>query len=170
MFKLQRAFKKKDWAPFRKSTQSNMHHSSGVNRAFNSTLGCKFQSSRAFCLVERKKLEKHVERSPVVRIYMYRSLQTFFFKIVTIDFKTPLPMFDSLLKCFNEFGALECEWISGCRPRECFHLWKTYGISTVPTTLETTKNHKQPDPDYRATENIIVVQNEGTCKAWAFVP
>ncbi len=65
------------------------------------------------------------------------------------DFNTPLLTFDPLLK-IKQIWWLEREEISERKPRKCPNLWKMFGSSTVPSILETTKNHKEPDPDYRA--------------------
>ncbi len=46
--------------------------------------GCKFQGSRAICLVERKKLQKYVERTPVVQIYMGSSIETVAYQVYEI--------------------------------------------------------------------------------------
>ncbi len=70
--------KKGYWAMYRKRMQPNMHHRSGrVDKHSSLRYGYKFQDSRATRLVEWKKLRRHVERTPVVRIYMHCSLEPF---------------------------------------------------------------------------------------------
>ncbi len=76
-----------------------------VREPFTSSLQT-IRHARVYEAVEGNILRKHVEKMPVVLIYMYCSLQNLFFEIETVDFNDLLVMFDPLLKCFSEFGGL----------------------------------------------------------------
>ncbi len=75
-------------------------------------------------------------------------LQNFVFKIATADFNAPFPTSDPILKCFNKFGGKNASeyQVAG---QEDVLICEKHCFSTVPSILETTKNHKRPDPDYR---------------------